>query len=149
MRDCVKCGAGFEQAKVGPVEVDFCPSCGGLWLDHQELQQLAGMPDEALAGLREVLRRAVESSGASGRPAAAERTDEQRLDVSCPACRQGKLTHAEVGDVGLEICSGCAGVFIDAGELDRATAEVRERGKTLATIASMARSVTTRGSIGE
>jgi uncharacterized protein len=140
-RSCVRCGTSLSPTTVGSVEVDVCPGCGGLWLDHQELQQLAEMSDDALDGLRALIRKG-EHKGAG-----AKRTDEGRLDAPCPACA-GKLTHAMVGAVSLEACSGCAGVFLDAGELDRATAEVRGRQEKLATIAAMARSMRTRGTIG-
>jgi Zn-finger nucleic acid-binding protein len=140
-RNCVRCGQVFRATSVGDVEVDLCRGCGGLWLDHQELQQLAEMSDDELDGLRKLIR-----SGEK-KAAPAVRAEPLRIDAPCPSCA-GKLTHAMVGGVTLEVCSRCAGVFLDAGELDNATAEVRGRQEKLATIAAMARSVTTSGTIG-
>ena len=37
----------MERQKVLEVEVDFCPRCRGLWLDHGEIKQLAS--DKAVA----------------------------------------------------------------------------------------------------
>ena len=147
-RRCVKCEQELRLATVGDVEVDLCPACGGLWLDHQELQQLAEMPNEKLVGLQDLVRK----SGTEGNPyrqaAWAEHSEAERLDLPCPACASGKLTRAVVGNINLEVCSGCAGVFLDAGELEQAIGEVRDRREKLATIAAMARSVSTRGTIG-
>jgi Zn-finger nucleic acid-binding protein len=149
MRLCVKCGENLRPTTVGTVEVDLCSGCGGLWLDHEELQELAELPDDAFAGLRALVRKSSQAGETPYRASAEpQRSETQRLDVPCPACEGGKLTHATVGSIGLEVCSGCAGVFLDAGELEVAIREVRGRKEKLATIAAMARSVTTRGTIG-
>jgi Zn-finger nucleic acid-binding protein len=149
-RACVRCGTDFNLAAVGSVEVDVCRTCGGLWLDASELQQLSEMKDEALQGLHELVRRGAESKGgAPYRSGAPDPTsEERRLDSPCPACT-GKLTSAVVGSIHVELCSGCGGVFLDPGELELATAEVRGRAEKLATIAAMARTVSTHGTIGK
>ncbi len=148
---CVKCGAELKLKQVGSVEIDWCLRCGGLWLDKSELQQLASMDEAALEELYEDLGEAAEATGQTSpyRSAAAEEiSDARRLDSPCPACA-GKLTSGLVGEITLEICSACGGVFLDAGELAGATAQIRGRGHQLATIAALARSVSTRGTIGE
>ena len=35
---CPKCGQSLAAAMYGPVEIDLCPSCRGLWLDTNELE---------------------------------------------------------------------------------------------------------------
>ncbi len=37
---CPKCGQKLDTEKYGNVEVDVCPSCKGMWLDSQELEQI-------------------------------------------------------------------------------------------------------------
>ncbi len=37
---CPKCGQRIVPEKYGKVEVDVCPSCKGMWLDAQELEQI-------------------------------------------------------------------------------------------------------------
>src|SRR5512141_1706966 len=37
---CPKCGQKLATEKYGKVEVDVCPSCKGMWLDAQELEQI-------------------------------------------------------------------------------------------------------------
>jgi Zn-finger nucleic acid-binding protein len=139
-RQCVMCGKGFAATKIGEIEVDLCPGCGGLWLDNQELNRLAKMSAEAVAALRAQLPKA------TGAPA--DRAERQRLEKPCPAC-PGKLTYATVGSTGLEVCSRCGGAFLDAGELEQVIAEVRGRGEEIATIVGLARSVSTHGTIGK
>jgi len=37
---CPKCGQKLTPENYGNVEVDVCPSCKGMWLDAQELEQI-------------------------------------------------------------------------------------------------------------
>ena len=52
---CVKCTSVLDKARVGDVEVDLCPSCGGLWLDHGEIERLGRGKPEDLTRLRTAL----------------------------------------------------------------------------------------------
>jgi Zn-finger nucleic acid-binding protein len=40
--DCLSCGATLDQREEHGVTVDYCPECGGVWLDPGELEQLTG-----------------------------------------------------------------------------------------------------------
>ncbi len=40
----------------------------------------------------------------------------QTLEVNCPKC-DGKLVETEYENVKIDICNGCTGVWLDAGEL--------------------------------
>ena len=37
---CPKCGHQLTTDHYGPVEIDVCPSCRGLWLDANELETI-------------------------------------------------------------------------------------------------------------
>ena len=39
---CPKCGMDLQTLNKGPVEVDTCFNCHGVWLDKGELEQLVG-----------------------------------------------------------------------------------------------------------
>lgn len=41
---CAKCGAELQEVEFRGVKVDKCFSCGGVYLDDGELEQLAGRP---------------------------------------------------------------------------------------------------------
>jgi hypothetical protein len=41
---CAKCGAEMQEVEFRSVKVDKCFSCGGVYLDDGELEQLAGRP---------------------------------------------------------------------------------------------------------
>ena len=38
---CLKCTSVLDKTRIDDVEVDHCPACGGLWLDHGEIERLS------------------------------------------------------------------------------------------------------------
>ena len=38
---CPKCGSDLKEIKYQDVAIDECTDCGGIWLDHGELELLA------------------------------------------------------------------------------------------------------------
>ena len=40
--DCLTCGASLSQRTEHGVTIDYCPECGGVWLDPGELERLTG-----------------------------------------------------------------------------------------------------------
>ncbi|MGE5235872.1 MAG: zf-TFIIB domain-containing protein [Acidobacteriota bacterium] len=56
---CAKCGQKMETTRLGSVEVEICPDCGGMYLDAGELDKLAddkrrGPFSSALASVRRI-----------------------------------------------------------------------------------------------
>jgi len=47
---CPKCGTALRQREHRGVKVDECSSCGGIWLDHGEFEELAGRESEGWFG---------------------------------------------------------------------------------------------------
>jgi len=82
------------------VEVDRCGQCGGVWLDHVEVEA-------AVAG----------AEGAA--PAAAWRAD--RAYLKCPACGtvMNRVNYERFSGILLDVCPR-DGIWADAGELQRA-----------------------------
>ena len=108
---CVKCTSVLDKSKVGEIEVDLCPSCGGLWLDKGEIERLGKTSSTEVDGLREALTGGAQA-GVSETP------------TSCPAC-PGKLREVRVGRVIVDVCGKCGGLFLDRGELDATMAAVK------------------------
>jgi Zn-finger nucleic acid-binding protein len=107
---CPNCESELAPARRHGVDVDACPSCKGLWLSAQELDQLE---DEAFdLGDKEkgTLVFAAEPS--------------TRL---CPQCGQAlQGFQYRLYDLPLEFCAAGHGYFLDAGEDDRVLALMRE-----------------------
>jgi Zn-finger nucleic acid-binding protein len=123
---CVKCTSVLDKARVGDVEVDLCPSCGGLWLDHGEIERLGRGKDGDLTRLRAAL------TGTTAPDPASDTT------TSCPAC-PGQLKEVDLGPVHIEYCGKCHVIFLDKGELDVAVKTVA--GTTVRQVLTLAGSV--------
>lgn len=137
-RICIKCKHDMIPQMVQNVEVDVCPDCGGLWLDRDEIRDLSRKSDQQLNDLRKILE---ETEKKDFKPPTT-------VKEPCPACA-GKLTVAVLGPIHVEHCLACDGIYLDKGEMDKAIRVLKVRGKKIATIAALAGSVVTCGSIGE
>lgn len=122
---CVRCNSVLDKTTVAAIEVDLCPSCGGVWLDKGELERLNRVPREAVEGLRHALTGG-EQAGLSP------------TQTACPVC-PGKLTEVKLGRVQIDCCTKCRGVFIDKGEFDAALAAVK--GTTVDSVLALASQV--------
>ena len=95
------------------IQVDECESCGGMWLDKGELEQiqetiehdhsaeLRAMPDTTVAAYREAR---------DLRPAGSLR---------CPSCEaeMSAREYAYCSQIWVDVCPDCEGVWLEAGEL--------------------------------
>lgn len=93
------------------LEVDSCPECFGLWFDREELKEFLQKP--ALAERLTPLEQGVPLTTAR---------HQTRL---CPGCRLA-LTETALGEVLLDLCTRCRGIWLDQGELDRAVEQYRQ-----------------------
>jgi Zn-finger nucleic acid-binding protein len=123
---CVKCTSVLDRSKIDDIEVDLCPACGGLWLDHGEIERLGRGSAPAIDGLRQALT--------GGTPA-----DLSDTTTSCPAC-PGTLKELALGPIHVDYCGQCKGLFLDKGELDQALAAVQ--GSSLEQVLQLANQLT-------
>lgn len=106
--DCPACDHTLTPRDVGGLTVDVCEGgCSGLWFDNLELEKVDEAHESAGVTLLDV------EGDPSARP-----DDGRRFD--CPACGD-YVMHRHFFSVEREIevdeCPGCAGVWLDGGEL--------------------------------
>lgn len=112
--------------------LDLCLRCGGIWFEQGEVQAArtaAGLPDP---GLRQV----VAPPQCPSCHAVVTRSDEacpacgHDLVIDCPSCDE-PMHSAHHGEVTLDFCSRCRGVWFDREELTHiwsaALAKVQQR----------------------
>ena len=105
--NCPICKTAMIVLELNQIEVDNCPTCGGVWLDPDEMDLLL----EGSAGRDEI--RANLKFG--------EPSDEKAR--RCPLCRR-KMEKSRVrrkaSDAGIQIdrCKRGHGTWLDGGELD-------------------------------
>ena len=107
MSPCPRCGASLQPARVGPVMLDGCDSCGGLWFDHEELTQLARAGGELLAAAEVTFEPSVGPAGGA------------RGAMSCPRCSAAlcPFEFRHTPGVTLDACPRCRGIWVDDQEL--------------------------------
>lgn len=47
---CPKCGAGLREESHGPVKIDVCPECRGMWLDAGEFELMGSVGEGNIGG---------------------------------------------------------------------------------------------------
>ena len=100
---CPKCLGVMQTVEFNAVEVDRCTQCFGLFFDHLERETLRDMKGAELLDVGD------EFVGARYN---------QILDVACPRCenKMQHVLHTDPFEIKFEICSGCKGIYFDAGE---------------------------------
>ncbi len=102
--NCPKCSSAMETVKQEGTTVDRCTDCGGIWFDVFEAEDLI----EAENGI----------SVDTGNKIKGLQMNKIR-DISCPRCGKQMQTVSDREDplLKFEVCTGCHGYFLDAGEL--------------------------------
>lgn len=95
---CPVCKEDMLILEYAQIELDYCPSCQGIWMDAGELELLLNFPDKLLD------LSAVEHAMKSKR--------------RCPHCRKKMwVTKFPGSDVDVDFCSRDGGLWLDKGEL--------------------------------
>jgi Zn-finger nucleic acid-binding protein len=123
---CLKCTSILDKARIEDIEVDLCPSCNGLWLDHGELERMSKKIPSEIDRLRKLL-------------AKREATPPVPSDItnSCPACT-GQMKEVKLGTIHIDYCTRCRGVFLDRGELDAALKAIKDSKATVPQLIAVA-----------
>lgn len=105
---CPRCPAPLQQHAFGPVVVDGCDQCGGLWFDPHELAQLAAGGREAVLAAEAVFP----PPGLAATPA-----DQAGM---CPKCQVAlyEFQFPHTPEVTLDACPQCRGIWVDDRELE-------------------------------
>jgi Zn-finger nucleic acid-binding protein len=106
-----------DQAELTPqiyeanVEVDFCPSCQGMWLDKGELETIQETIENDYSDT-------LYDIGSAAR--AYEMARQKALpNITCPSC-QAPLIPKQYGycsQILIDVCPQCEGVWLDKGEI--------------------------------
>jgi Zn-finger nucleic acid-binding protein len=123
---CLKCTSVLDKTRIDEIEVDHCPACGGLWLDHGEIERLSKKMTSEIDRLRKILNKH------QGPPAVPS-----DVTATCPACT-GAMKEVKLGEISIDFCTRCKGFFLDRGEIDGALAAVKDAKMTVAQLIATA-----------
>jgi Zn-finger nucleic acid-binding protein len=100
--NCLSCNATLATAEWKDVEVDYCPECGGVWLDEGELELLLRSAEAAKHYLHSL-------------DPGHQNKEKQR---KCPICRKKmEIVLCGRGMVPVDKCAEDHGLWCDSGEL--------------------------------
>jgi Zn-finger nucleic acid-binding protein len=107
---CPRCAKDLRQVKVGPVALDLCDACEGVWFDQGEMGRILdmGVQAAAVSGLQKSFETSV---NLEEKPGAGK--------LHCPKCSQ-KLSRYFYGVTSKVLVDGCTagcGLWIDDGEI--------------------------------
>jgi Zn-finger nucleic acid-binding protein len=105
VRECPTCRVALLAASFGPLTLDACLHCGGIWFDAGELDQVILAGASAIWKLRDHLRGVKKGPISPG----------EGFEL-CPACRTplGVMQFPKMPGVRLTSCVQCQGHWIDA-----------------------------------
>lgn len=109
-RACPSCKVTMATGKLGPIALDLCLTCGGVWFDCGELSQV-------ISAGPHILRRLC-----SKVPPGAPEPSRRKLDLlKCPVCYAGMsgIEYASMAGVCVDSCSFCEGIWANHGALER------------------------------
>ncbi len=112
--ECPRDSTELQVERYQGIEVDKCPKCEGLWLDHPELDQLedAVFDKDELKGMMEYSQR--------------------RSDIKCPRC-DGRMTifNYRAYNLPIDSCDLDHGFWLDKGEERQVQELMKKRIKDL------------------
>ena len=107
--NCPRCAVDLNLEKHKGIDIDRCPNCDGLWLDHVELDQLedTAFDKDDLKGMMEYNQRA--------------------SDIDCPVCGARMTTfNYRAYNLPIDTCKEEHGYWLDKGE-DRKVIEIMQQ----------------------
>jgi len=110
--NCPRCSESMRTVTVGPVELDTCDSCEGVWFDKDELRAVLDMDKSAMYS----------TSVARSMDSAVERVETSgRSEMKCPRCGSDLVRYNYQGYSGilLDGCDSQCGIWLDDGELKK------------------------------
>ena len=113
--NCPRCRTTLSKTTLDSIEVESCPSCRGMLLDHGELDRLAKPHDGDL-----------EYSTLD-----AETFDHEDVHgiIDCPRCDGESMKKVEFNiytEIILDYCGQCRAFWLDGSEMGRINEEVRK-----------------------
>lgn len=110
---CPACESKLATITYEGVEFETCNTCGGCWLDADELGQIVRLREKRFTAEQ---RSAIDTAGRiPGLP-----VESIERELTCPGCNASTGPINYGGDTGIIIdrCPKCRGIWLDVGELE-------------------------------
>ncbi len=107
---CPRTGTVLKTIKVGGIKVEVSESCGGVFFDNFELDNFKSSKDPRGNALVNHLKQFSKS------------LPNERERISCPKCSDTVMMrryYSPLKVIEIDECPGCAGIWLDTGELEK------------------------------
>lgn len=98
---CPNCSGKMEPSNASGVQTHTCLYCNGIWICRGSMDELL-----AIEGMSERCRNLL-----------TDNTDASPTRKRCPSCADSAMRALAVGDVEIDFCKSCHGIFLDEGEI--------------------------------
>ena len=108
MKSCPKCKIQLKPKDIGPVEVDECDQCKGVWFDKDELRQAIDITDFDLNWMDFEIWKHEDKFKAKA------------SEINCPVCKTPNQI-IDYGSTAVEVdyCPSCQGVWLEENEFKK------------------------------
>ena len=112
---CSGCGNAMAELELDGVTIDQCGTCGGVWLDEGEADDLAKAlepsPQDELKQVKLKLLREWKTAA----------RDPKRVERTCPRCEEHmvRVNYKDIPGLQVETCAKHCGRYLDRGELEK------------------------------
>lgn len=112
--NCPACSSQLDVIMYENIEIESCRGCGGQWLDDTELKKIVDQRDVYFDQ-----QKRAEVAKSIKRTQLTDNNVDRKM--TCPKCSGSTKSINYSGDSGIIIdrCSGCKGIWLDAGELEK------------------------------
>lgn len=107
MRVCPECNINLSEKTLDNCAVDYCSSCHGYFFDPKELEK---------ASTNKRSQNIINATST-------KQNKVQKRVRNCPNC-QFKMSIKQKGDIEIDRCLSCAGVWLDGGEFQKISAMI-------------------------
>ncbi|MBN2532870.1 MAG: zf-TFIIB domain-containing protein [Spirochaetales bacterium] len=104
MRKCPSCNMELKEMQYHKQTVDMCPTCGGVFFDHGELETIVQIVDI----FKDIELSEEEIDTVS-------RYEKERI-LLCPECNVELCAKEIAGEI-IDVCPECRGIWLDKGEI--------------------------------
>lgn len=111
---CPNCHQTLDGLNYEGVHIEICPKCGGDWMGAEQLENILKARET-----RFTEKECIAAAQAAKIAETAQRTIDRQL--TCPQCAKPMRAINYGDDTGIVVnkCTGCGGIWMDKGELDK------------------------------
>ncbi|PCJ15420.1 MAG: hypothetical protein COB02_18030 [Candidatus Cloacimonadota bacterium] len=124
MRLCPECNVNLVEKNVGGNLIDCCRTCNGYFFDPKELEKVSTN--------KNIQQKMANASKA--------KIDIKKRIRNCPNCKF-KMSIKEKGDIEIDRCMSCGGIWLDGGEFEKISLMVASEIETKAKKAEQLKNV--------